>query len=96
MKAICAFALAAAVLAAAPASAQRIDLSTIKCKDFIESGNDNIGYIMMWLDGYFADEDEPAIIDFDRLKAKGERLGKYCASNPEIGLITAAEPIMER
>src|SRR5436309_9543113 len=41
-------------LLAAPASAQTVDLATIKCKEFIESGKDNIGVIAMWLHGYYA------------------------------------------
>ena len=34
--------LAAALCAATPAQAQRLDLSTIKCKEFVNSAKDNI------------------------------------------------------
>ena len=43
--------LIAASLLAAPASAQVVDLSVITCKEFLDSGKESIGYIMMWLDG---------------------------------------------
>jgi len=77
-----------------PASAQVVDLSTIKCKDFLDSSKETIGYIMMWLDGYFTSEDDPAVVNFDQMKQKSEKLGTYCAKNPTHGLLTAAEEVM--
>ena len=93
--------LALAVLIAmtvcpAPASAQVIDLSTIKCKDFLDSGKETVSHIVMWLDGYFTNEDDPAVVDFHKMKEKGARLGEYCTKNPTHGLLTAAEEVMER
>ena len=35
----------------------------------------------------------PPIIDLDRMKQRGERLGEYRGKNPTIGLITAAEQL---
>jgi len=93
------FAFAALVLVpllAVPASAQVINLSTIKCKAFLDSGKETIGYIMMWLDGYFTNEDDPAIVDFDKMKQKETKLAEYCAKNPTHGLMTAAEDVMEK
>jgi acid stress chaperone HdeB len=83
---------AAAVLIAGPARAQVVDLSTIKCKEFVESSKENIGVIAMWLHGYYAGKaDSPAIIDFDKFTKDAEKLGKYCSNNPTHGLITAAD-----
>ena len=87
-------ALVAVTLLPAPAAPQVVDLSTIKCKDFLDSGKETIGYIMMWLDGYFTGEDDPAVVDFDKMKHQGEKLGEYCAKNPTHGLLTAAEEVM--
>jgi acid stress chaperone HdeB len=88
--------LTAAMLLSTPASAQVVDLSTIKCRAFLESGKETIGQLMMWLDGYFTGEDEPAIVDFDKMKEKGEKLGAYCAKNPDHGLLTAADEVMAK
>ena len=89
--------LAAAValaLATTSANAQKIDLSTVTCKEFLESGQDNISYILMWLHGFYTSSDDPPVIDFDKMKADGAKLGDYCRANPTNGLITAAEEIM--
>ena len=80
---------------ATPASAQKLDLSTVTCKQFLESSKENIGFILMWLHGYWTDEDDPPIIDFDRLTSDADKLGAYCAKNPTSGLITAATEVLQ-
>jgi acid stress chaperone HdeB len=89
-------ALIAIMLLPAPAAPQVVDLTAIKCKQFLDSGKQTIAYIMMWLDGYFTGEDDPAVLDFEQMKKKGEKLGEYCAKNPTHGLLTAAEEVMEK
>jgi acid stress chaperone HdeB len=86
--------LAAALCAATPAQADRLDLSTIKCKEFVSSAKDNIALILMWLAGYYSDEDAPPIVDFDKMKSDGQKLGEYCAKHPDDSIITAAEEVM--
>lgn len=95
MRTACALAILAA-LATGPAAAQKVDVSTIKCDEFIKSGKDTIGNLLMWLSGYYTGEDDEAIIDFDKMAADGEKLGKLCADNPALGLLTAAERIMSK
>jgi|SRR5579862_2200551 len=88
--------LAAAMLIAAPAGAQSLDLSTIKCKDFLQSGKDNIAVIITWLDGYYKEKDDPPIIDLTDFSKNSEKLAKYCADNPDNGLITAADKTLAK
>src|SRR5579864_2760540 len=89
-------AVLAAVLIAASAQAQAVDLSRITCKDFLAGGGESVGFMMAWLDGYYTDEDAPAVFDVEKMKAKakGARLGEYCAKHPTIGLMTAAAQFM--
>ncbi|HEX2725456.1 MAG TPA: HdeA/HdeB family chaperone [Beijerinckiaceae bacterium] len=88
--------LAATLLTGSPATAQVLDLSTIKCKDFVSSSKETIGVILAWMHAYYKDEDDPPTIDFDKLAKEGEQLGAYCAANPEIGLITAADKLFDK
>ena len=88
--------VAAALVAAAPAAAQVVDLSTLRCKQFIELPKETLNAVTLWLDAYLTDEEESAIIDFDKMKGKAERLAAYCAQNPEMGLMTAAEKVMDK
>jgi acid stress chaperone HdeB len=88
---ICLFALTATM----PASAQVLDLSTVKCKDFVESGERNISLILMWIQGYYTEEDDPPLIDFNKMAENGKKLGEYCGKNPSAGLITAADEMLK-
>jgi acid stress chaperone HdeB len=87
-------AVTAGLLAAAPCEAQLLDLSTLKCKQFIDLPKDTAGAMTMWLDGYLTDEEDPAVIDLDKMKVRAERLAAYCGQNPEMTLMTAAENVM--
>lgn len=87
---ICVF---AAALLPQAAGAEALDLGMVKCKDFLASSKEDIGYTLAWLDGYYKDEDDPAIIDFDKLKENAGRLAEYCGSHPDVGVGTAAEQL---
>ena len=86
----------AALLAAAPADAQVIDLSALTCKQFIELPKETLNAVTLWLDAYLTDEEESAVIDFDKMKGKAERLAAYCAQNSEMSLMAAAENVMDK
>jgi len=90
------FVLVAAISAAVPANAQVVDLSKIKCKDFIELPKETMSYLTMWLDGYLTDEEDPRVVDFEKMKTTAEKLGLYCAQNPKMSIMTAAEEVMAK
>jgi acid stress chaperone HdeB len=77
--------------ASAAAYADKLDLSEIKCQEFLKAGKDNIAVIITWLDGYYKDENAPPIIDFDKFNKSSQKLAQYCADNPDAGLIKAAD-----
>jgi acid stress chaperone HdeB len=85
--------LLAACCLAAPAKAEKIDLSTTTCQQFINSGKENITITLTWLDAYYRDEDAPPIIDTEKFVANAQKLGEYCGANPTVGLITAADKL---
>jgi hypothetical protein len=87
-------AVLAAMLIAAPARAQAVDLSRLTCKDFLAGGNEGTGLMMAWLDGFYTNEDAPAVFDLEKMKEKGAKLGEYCAKHPTIGLMAAAAQFM--
>ena len=87
------FALAVAVGAV---HGQAINLSTLKCKDFIELPKETIASLTVWLDGYYTDEEDAALFEPDKLKTKTEKLTAFCAQNPKIGVMAAAEGVMAK
>ena len=87
--------VAAGLFAAAPAQAQKLDLSTVTCKQFLDSGERTMSMVLMWLTGFLTDEDEPPVVDFDKLKVDAGKLGDYCRKNPTTNLMTAAEEVLQ-
>ncbi len=83
MKAILVLTTAALVAAAIPAQAQKFDMSTIKCKEFVSSSPDKIAGILWWLQSYYSDEDASPLVDFDKMKTDEKAMGEYCDKNPD-------------
>ena len=97
MRGLGAAAMAAAMLAAAPALAENnLDLSKVTCKDFLAAGKDNISIILTWLDAYYLGKDDPPVIDFDRMAKSGQALGKYCGENGDATVAKAADKVMSK
>ena len=96
MRILCVTLLAATLGSAVPAAAQVVDLSTITCKAFFEGPESRVGYVLTWLDAYYRDEDSPPVVDFDKMKADATKLAEYCAKNPTVGLITAADALFDK
>jgi acid stress chaperone HdeB len=96
LKAAHAVLIAVTFLVAGPANGQTINLATMKCKDFIELSKDTIATLTVWLDGYYTDEEDAAVLEPDKLKSKAEKLSAFCAQNPKLGLMMAAEGVMAK
>jgi acid stress chaperone HdeB len=94
MRILAAAACSVVLLAAQPAAAQVVDMNTVTCRDFMGFNKGVTFAIVMWLDAYYRDEDDPPVIDFDKMAEKAGKLATYCSRNPTHALTTAAEPIM--
>jgi acid stress chaperone HdeB len=95
MKVLLGIVTALALATATPASADKLDLSKVTCKQFLESGKENIGLVLMWLHGYWTEEDAPPIVDFDKMGTDAEKIGAYCGKNPTKGFMDAAEAVLQ-
>lgn len=82
------------VLSSAPASAVVLDLSTMSCKQFIDGGDDEIKMVLTWLDGWYKGDEDEAIIDTDIFVDNAKKFGKFCAENPSISIVNAADKIL--
>jgi hypothetical protein len=94
MPRVSALVVMAAIVLASPASAQVIDLATANCKDFTSGKKEIANGIVLWLSGFYTKDDDPQVVDFDKVRAKSDKLADYCAKNPGAGLLNAAEPIL--
>ena len=88
--------VAALICVNSAAFADQIDLSTWSCEKFRAADKEDIGIILTWLDGYYRDEDDPAVIDTEKFVANAKKLGAYCAEHPTVGIITAADELFSK
>jgi acid stress chaperone HdeB len=76
-----------------PAFAKDLDLSTLTCKQFVNLDEETIKMILIWLDGYYKDQDDPPVIETSQFVENSKKLGEYCGAHPDQGLITAADKV---
>jgi acid stress chaperone HdeB len=77
-----------------PARAVTIDLATMSCKQFIESKPEEIQMVLTWIDGWYKGDSDEALIDTEVFVANAKKFGAYCATNPGVSIVTAAEKIL--
>ncbi len=86
------FALTLALGVANPAPAQvTVDVSKITCWQFITYKVTNPKYIAVWVSGYHHGKRGDTVLDTQQLLANAEKLEEYCAKNPDVPMMEAAE-----
>jgi acid stress chaperone HdeB len=94
MKSISVLFAAAFALLCVPAHATKIDLSTMTCKQFLDSGDDTIKLVLTWMDGWYKGDEDTAIIDTNVFVENAKKFGAYCGANPTISIVNAAEEVL--
>jgi hypothetical protein len=86
--------LTVALLTAASAAAQDMDFSKIKCREFIASPKDEVGSVLMWLEGFYTKSNAPPIMYQDKTMKDLKGLAEYCTAHGDDNLIKAADAVM--
>jgi HdeA/HdeB family len=90
------FFAAALLLCAKPALAadSSLDVSELTCAQFMKYDDNNKGLIMMWLEGYYTEEDEPATIDFGKMASHLAKLLIACQADPSKKVLDLTDDAM--
>jgi acid stress chaperone HdeB len=87
--------LLATVLTAVPvASAQKVDISSLKCQDFIKQGQPNLDMMLMWLIGLYTEVSDGDVIDLSQLETNRRKFSEFCSANPGFSVSVAAEGLL--
>jgi acid stress chaperone HdeB len=78
-----------ALLAASPARAASLDMSTQTCQDWLDADDDVQEQMTAWLHGYVSGHSASTLYDVDG-RADAAILKGYCQSHPTTGVISAA------
>jgi acid stress chaperone HdeB len=84
------------LIAPLSSQAQEIDMTSLKCREFVNSKQETATNIMLWLSGYFTYEDDAPIINISKIKNKENQLKQYCADNQDLTLLEASEIFMDK
>jgi acid stress chaperone HdeB len=74
--------------------AEVIDLATVKCSELATMTESDGTFLFSWLLGYMGGKNDKTTMDLSAMESSGEEIGKYCATNPEVGVLTAAAEVL--
>jgi len=94
MKTTVSILFAATLMLSSAANATLLDLSTMNCKQFVDSDKDTIAMVLTWMDGWYKGDSDEAVIDTDVFVANAKKFGEYCGKNPTMSIVNAAEAIL--
>ena len=80
--------MALGALFPAAASAETLDISTLKCSDIIEMSPEDGAMLLAWIDGYLGGRADDTRFDMDRFSSNADAAGVACEADPNAGLLT--------
>lgn len=91
MKRIVSLAIAAAALGVAvlPSRADPVDMSTITCAQLLAMKQDEVSFVLIWVQGYNAGAKEETSMDPDALGKSVNDTVAYCQENQEMSVMNA-------
>jgi hypothetical protein len=95
MKLLTTLALMALMTTAAWGTEQKIDLSAMTCGDFMKSDQAKSTLILAWFLGFYGEEEDPQVIDLDKLEHARTQFTAFCTQQPSFRMTVAAEGILE-
>jgi hypothetical protein len=72
---------------------ERIDLTRVTCKQFLELNRDDALVVVGWLQGHYLDEHETPVVDFTKLAVESVSLANRCKARPDENVIAAADRV---
>jgi hypothetical protein len=77
------------------AQTSTIDVAKMTCKEFDALPKDRASAVTTWLDGYYTEEDDPKLIEFDAISASTGKLISFCKQNPNATVLSASESVFK-
>ena len=80
-------------VASMPAQAAPVDMSTITCAQLLSMKQDEISFILTWVQGYMAGTQEETSMDPDALGKSVTDTVTYCQENQEMSVMNATKEV---
>ena len=88
-------ALLAMIIGTSAVRAETIDIATVKCSDLATMSDSDGTFLFTWLLGYEAGQANSTTMDLSKMESVGKEIGDYCAKNPGVGVLSAANSVMQ-
>jgi acid stress chaperone HdeB len=76
------------------AELQKVDVSAMTCSQFTQSDETRVNLILMWFMGFYAEVQNPQVIDLTRLESMRASFMTFCRQEPTWHVTTAAEGLL--
>ena len=70
-----------------------IEMSKLKCKDYLEAPIDRREWFAAWMSGYFNAERNMPVVDFGTFASNKKKVEKYCRGRKEENLMKAIRKV---
>jgi len=78
-----------------PINAQTlIEMSTLKCKDYLAAPVDRREWFAAWMSGYFNAERNMPVVDFGTFASNKKKVEKYCRGRKDENLMNAIRKVI--
>jgi acid stress chaperone HdeB len=71
----------------------KFDMKALTCKELLEMEADDMGTMLMWLDGYLSGVTGDTKFDSDQFGSFAGSLGEHCAKNPSDTVVDASHKL---
>jgi HdeA/HdeB family len=88
--------MALSIISTQSALAQKTDLTSLKCAEFLGMAEPNTLNIVTWLQGYYTYEDDPVVVDNDKAKSKEAQIKEYCTDHKDTDLVSVSAIFMDK
>ncbi len=73
-----------------------VDMEEYTCRDLMQEKAEDIGLVLMWVDGYLSCETGDLKMDEDWIQEMAETIGNACQNDPDAYLIDIVEKMAEQ
>jgi len=94
MKMLAIIVLAAVATTVPNIDGSKIDVSAMTCNQFLQSDQDRSNLILAWFLGFYAQVENPQVIDLTQLDQERIKFNTFCAQQPGFYMTTAAEGLL--
>jgi acid stress chaperone HdeB len=74
---------------------EQVDMSKYTCGDLLSEDGDDIGTVLIWIDGYLSGKTGDTTIDLDFISKLAEGVGEACGSNKNAKVLNVVEKLVK-